>query len=78
MVLGVKTLAEKEDVLVNIVIGFGTRTKRTGMRLDLFFLYKEVYYFCYYSLLNFPCLYEYFQGLQSFYISDIFNPIVGI
>ena len=47
VVLGVKTLAEKEEVLADIVIGFGTRTKRTGMRLDLFSIYKEVYYFCY-------------------------------
>ena len=31
VVLGVKALAEKE-VLADIVIGFGTKTKNTGMR----------------------------------------------
>ena len=32
VVLGVKTLAEKEELIADIVIGFGTRTKKTGMR----------------------------------------------
>ena len=32
VVLGVKTLAEKEGIIADIVIGFGTRTKKSGMR----------------------------------------------
>ena len=32
VVLGAKTLAEKEEVLADIIIGFGTRAKKIGMR----------------------------------------------